>query len=81
MPSSPKIIPLMNIMATQSSLSSTFPSDALEIIKSRSPREQFMKRALALQFSFIRKMGQPILKDLGIHPVYPFSKFVNPRNL
>ena len=67
----------MNIMATQSSFSSTFPSDAPELVKSESPREQLVKRALTLQSSLIRKMGQPVLKDLGIHPVYPFSKLFN----
>ena len=75
-------------MATQSSFPPTFPADALEITQSRSPREQAMKRALALQSGLIRKMGRPVLGDLGIHPVYPFSKlftwhdsFFMPRQL
>ena len=61
-------------MATQSGLPQTFPTDALEITQSRSRRDQAMKRALALQSGLIRKMGRPVLGDLGIHPVYPFSK-------
>ena len=75
-------------MATQSNLPRTFPKGALEITQSRSPRDQAMKRALALQSGLIRKMGQPVLGDLGIHPVYPFSKlfiwrdsFFMPRQL
>ena len=67
-------------MATQSNLPRTFPKDALEITHSRSPRDQAMKRALALQSGLIRKMGQPILGDLGIHPVYPFFKLFTWRD-
>ena len=67
-------------MTTPSSLPQTFPKDALEIIKSRSPRDQAMKRALALQSNLIRKMGQTVLGDLGIHPVYPFSKLFTWRD-
>ena len=67
-------------MATQSSLPQTFPTDALEISRSRSPRDQAMKRALALQSGLIRKMGRPVLGDLSIHPVYPFSKLFTWRD-
>ena len=67
-------------MVTQPSLPQIFPKDALEIIQSRSPRDQGMKRAFALQSSLIRKMGQPVLGDLGIHPVYPFSKLFTWRD-
>ena len=67
-------------MATQSSFPQTFPKHALEIIKSRSTRDQAMERALALQSSLIRKIGQPILNDLSIHPVYPFSKLFTWHN-
>ena len=67
-------------MATQSSLPQKFPKDALKIIKSRSPRDQAMKSGLSLQSSLIIKMGQPVLEDLGIHPVYPFSKLFTWRD-
>ena len=67
-------------MTTQFSLPPTFPADALEITQSRSPKDQAMKRALALQSGLIRKMGRPVLGDLGIHPVYPFSKLFTWRD-
>ena len=39
-----------------------------------------MKRAIALKSSLIQKLGKPALNDLGIHPVYPFSKLLTWRD-
>ena len=64
------------MMASQSSLPQNFPRDTLKIAKSKSPREQTMKRAFTLQSSLIKKIDLHIMKDLGIHPFYPLSKLL-----
>ncbi|GMN66644.1 hypothetical protein TIFTF001_035711 [Ficus carica] len=54
----------------------TFPIDALSIITSPDPVNRTAKRALKMQTQLIKKMGNQIFHDLGIHPKYPFAKLL-----
>ncbi|GMN61102.1 hypothetical protein TIFTF001_030187 [Ficus carica] len=57
-------------------LPNTFPKDALSIITSQDPIKRIVKRALQMQTQFIKKMGNQIFYDLGIHPKYPLAKLL-----